>query len=143
MPSSNPLWFGYYPGDKPIPRRPGIIRPGPGFDTSGLGLNSVIDEVAAIAERPSELPNQLKDWIVDDWKISFNVGTTPATQTGFDLYEFGGEEAADVKGTYVVINPFDLVTDPKKAITKFVDSSLGAITPFRRFGSFEIGRAHV
>jgi len=137
MPSSNPLWFGYYPGDKPIPRRPGIIRPGPGFDTSGLGLNSVIDEAAAIAERPSELPNQLKDWIVDDWKISFNVGTTPATQTGFDLYEFGREEAADVKGTYVVINPFDLVTDPKKAITKFVDSSLGAINPFRRFGSFD------
>ena len=97
MPSSNPLWFGYYPGDKPIPRRPGIIRPGPGFDTSGLGLNSVIDEAAAIAERPSELPNQLKDWIVDDWKISFNVGTTPATQTGFDLYEFGREEAADHK----------------------------------------------
>jgi len=142
MPSSNPLWFGYYPGDRPMPKRPDQRFPTPQVDMSDMGLNAALDEAIKVVEAPGnfieDLPKQVWEWIKDDFKQSLNVGASPATgMGGRELYQFGSEEVADVKGVYAQINLFDLATNPKKTIGKFVEKSLDPLNPFKAASTLE------
>jgi hypothetical protein len=137
MPSSNPLWFGYYPGDRPVVKRPDKRLPTPQLDMSDMGLNAAIDEAINVVGKPAEMPGQLWEWITDDLKTRFLIGASASVQSGEELLQFSREEVADVKGAYISINLADLVTDPKKTITKFIQSSLNPLNPFNALSSFE------
>ncbi len=142
MPSSNPFWFGYYPGDRPIPKQSDQRFPTPQFDMSDMGLNVALDEAIKVVEAPGNFiesfPKQVWEWVKEDWKQSFNVGASPsAGMGGKELYQFGSEEVADVKGVYVQINLFDLATNPKKAVSKFLESSLSPLNPFKAATTLE------
>lgn len=130
MPSSNPLWFGYYPGDRPMNRRPPQVTPPNPINASDLGINEAIDEAMEFAGKPAELPGQVWEWIRDDFKQQFTVGASPASSlAGSELYQFDREETADVTGIYSSINLVDLARDPKTTLTKFAETSFNAINP--------------
>ena len=96
-----------------------------------MGLNEALDEAIRATEYPAFMPNQLRDWLVDDWKLKFTAHASPAVPSGADLYAFDtGEAVADVRGVYIPLNLLDLATNPKKTFSKFVERSLNPINPF-------------
>lgn len=137
MPSSNPLWFGYYPGDRPVYKKPDKMMPSQPIEITNMGLNEALDEAINMAGKPAEMPGTLWDWITDDWKSRFLVGASAGVQTGEELLQFSREEVADVRGAYISLNLADLVTNPSKTITKFVQSSINPLNPFNALSSFE------
>ncbi|PIS22741.1 hypothetical protein COT50_00345, partial [candidate division WWE3 bacterium CG08_land_8_20_14_0_20_41_10] len=105
MPSSNPLWFGYYPGDRPVNKRPPQVDPPTPINAPDLGINEAIDEAMDFAGKPAEMPNQIWEWVKEDFKQQFTVGASPAsTLAGSELYQFDRGETADVTGIYSSIN---------------------------------------
>lgn len=130
MPSSNPLWFGYYPGDRPVMKRGQAPQQIP-IGMPDMGLEAVLDEAVNVLQAPVEMPKQLWTWITEDWKTQFKIAASPYKQTGDDLYSFDTEEVADVQGAYITINLVDLVKNPKKTAEKFVQSSVNLINPLK------------
>lgn len=130
MPSSNPLWFGYYPGDRPVYKKPTPIPPPTPINAPDFGINEAFDEALNFAGKPAEMPNQIWEWVKEDLKQQFTVGASPSsTLSGSELYQFDRGETADVTGIYSSINLVDLVRDPKTTFTKFAENSFNAINP--------------
>jgi len=131
MPSSNPLWFGYYPGDRPVPKRPDRRFPTPPpVDMSDMGLNAVIDEAIRVTEIPAEMPGQLWDWIISDWKQQLEVTGVAYKQTGGDIMVYEAQEGADVAGVNPSINLYNLVTNPKKEVGRALSKIINPLNPF-------------
>ncbi len=137
MPSSNPLWFGYYPGDRPIPKRPDQRFPTPQVDMSDMGLNAALDEAINAVEAPANLPKQLWDWHSADWKQKFLVTGVAYKQSGGEILEYDPQEGADVKGVNPALNLYGLVTDPKKELGKMWGTMINPLNPFAGMGTLE------
>jgi hypothetical protein len=96
-----------------------------------MGLNAALDEAIRAVDTPAHMPEKLWELVTDDWKLKFTAHASPYVPSGADLYAFGtGAEVADVKGVYIPFNLLDLVTDPKKTLSKFVERSLNPLNPF-------------
>lgn len=139
MASANPFWFGYYPGDKPLVKRPPKVFPGPILDYSrvapeqvAVALDMYLDEVVAGVKDTMLLPKWLHEKVIDDWKKSFTASAIGYTPSGSSTFEFEGAEGADIPGVQVSINLYDLVKSPEKTLQKFIDKQvLSGIDPRR------------
>lgn len=137
MPSSNPLWFGYYPGDRPMNKRPDKMLPPEPIQMTDMGMNAAIDEAIKAVDAPAELPNQLWEWIVGDWKQKFAVTGVAYKQTGGDILAYDPQEGADVKGVNPTVNLHSLVVDPKKELGKLWGTMINPLNPFAGFGDLK------
>jgi hypothetical protein len=139
MASDNPFWFGYYPGDKPLVKRPPKIFPGPQMDFSqvapeqlAVALDYYLEDIASGVKNTMDLPKWLWDKTIDDWKNSFKASAMGYTPSGASTFEFSGAEGADIPGVNVGINLYDLVTNPQKTLEKFIQKQvIAGIDPLR------------
>jgi hypothetical protein len=126
MPSSNPFYIGYYPGD-PIPRKP---RGGGGkYIPRNYEYDEIIKWINEIDFETTNLPNVVKDEIVQDIKRQLRVSARPQT-AGYDVQKalmFGDIEETPGVQLELNLNPQDWAEDPEKEAKKTLDRWKGAI----------------
>ena len=111
-------------------KRPDRPFPTPQVDMSDMGLNVALDEAIKVVEAPAEMPKQLWEWIIGDWKQKFVVTGVAYKQTGGDILAYDPKEGADVAGVNPAVNLFNLVVNPKKELGKMWGTMFNPLNPF-------------
>lgn len=135
MPSENPFWFGWYPGDKPLNKRPVYPKATPPADFYDISISSALDaawyEAEKIVSFPANMPRWVLDNVVDDFKSSFRISAVPYRSSGSDIYEFDAQESADVPGVRLEIDLYTLATDPKKGAQRMLQNTTNPLNPLK------------
>ncbi|MEO0132999.1 MAG: hypothetical protein ABIK73_08745 [candidate division WOR-3 bacterium] len=139
MPSSNPFWFGYYEGDRPLKRR---VNPSgySSFDISYISpeqliyaIDTYLDKVVFKVLDASSLPGWLKKQIISDWKNSFTASAIGYIPPGSEAFQFEDTEGVELPGIQVSLNLYEFIKDPVKVGKQFLSNQiLAEISPWRR-----------
>lgn len=115
MASSNPFYFGYYPGDRPLFKRPSGGRR---FDDNPEANFLELDRFMYQLEKDTDIPAWFLERIRKDFEATLKAQIKPQKEVSQEALELYGEEAIDdlpgAFGIEISMNPKDWLKDPKK-----------------------------
>ena len=111
MADGNPFYVGYYPGDRPLYKRPGK-------ELEGLGNAPILnfDLARELELEGLDAPRWLLERIEGDFKSSLKAQFNPGKRVSdIDLELYGEEAQEDMPGAFgidISLNPADWIKDP-------------------------------